>query len=142
MGPRCGPKLAAVGDPRLRDLERRHCEPPRSLWALGRVVVALNVGLLAVLVASLDPALIAMAGGLAANVIIMLSQGWIGPAVGGKSRSAAYARAYSPLKVVTNGAYRCSDRGRDYGRVCRGVCTLHRRAMRVAVRNGPFVAGC
>jgi hypothetical protein len=59
--------------------------------------------------------------------------------VGGKSRSAVYARACSPLKVVTNGTYRCSDCGWNYGRVCRGICTPDRREMRVAVRNGPFL---
>src|ERR671915_2012356 len=58
MGSMGGPNLEAAGDLPLRDLGRHGAEP-RCLLALWRVIVALNVALLVVLVASLDAALIA-----------------------------------------------------------------------------------
>ena len=60
-------------------------------------------------------------------------------AIEGKSQSAAYACACAPLIVVTHGTFRCADCGWNYGGVCRGVWTPHRREMRAAVRNGPFL---
>jgi hypothetical protein len=63
--------------PTTGDTERRHRDQPRWLWGLWLGIVALNVGLLLVSVASLNVALIALAGGLAAHLIIMLFQGWV-----------------------------------------------------------------
>jgi hypothetical protein len=77
MGPRCGPDWQFARDDWLRDMERRNRAQQLWLWALWLVIVTLNVALVVVFVASLDPALIAMAGGLAANLIIMLFQVWI-----------------------------------------------------------------
>jgi hypothetical protein len=69
-----GPKLEAAGGLTLRDIERRHRDQLRWLWALWSCIVALNIAQVVVFVASLDAALIAMAVGLAANLIIMLFQ--------------------------------------------------------------------
>ena len=74
MGPRCGPNLDATGDLPLRDLGRRHSDPPRWLWGLWLGIVVLNVGLLVVFVALLDPPLIALACRMAANLIIVLTK--------------------------------------------------------------------
>ena len=70
-----GPKPEAAGDLPLGDLGRLGAAP-RWLWGLRRVIAALSGGLLAVLVASLDAALSALAAGVAAHLPIMLCQGW------------------------------------------------------------------
>jgi hypothetical protein len=88
-----GPQRAATGHLPRRDLAR-HGAAPRGLWGLWRVIVALTVGLLAVLVASLDVALIALAGGVTANLLIMLTQGWIARrSEAGRGQPCMHARA-------------------------------------------------
>jgi hypothetical protein len=60
---------------RRRDWDLWLCAQRRGLTAAWCFAVAFNVALLVVVVASLDPALIAVAGGVVGNLIVTLTTG-------------------------------------------------------------------
>jgi hypothetical protein len=72
-----GPEWQDAEEARQRDWDRWLRAQRRWLTAAWAFALALNGIVLVAVVASPDPALIAVAGGLVGNLIVMLSQVWI-----------------------------------------------------------------